>query len=148
MTNRDRRQYYHDYYRAHRERKIQQAKAWIDNHPEQCKVIRKRAKLKRKAKLRGSGGSYTAEQLDACLDFFGHCCAYSGEPLEDDYHLDHVVPVAKGGTSSIYNLVPSNREPNQRKHTSDWEQWFVASTYYDPARLQKIKEWLDYSRTL
>lgn len=147
MTQQERRQYDHDYYLAHRERKIQQAKEWNHNHPEEYRAISRRGAAKRIARLRG-GGSYTAEQLSACLDFFGHCCAYSGEPLEPGYHLDHVVPVSKGGTSNISNLVPSNSRPNHCKYTHDWEQWFVASPYYDPARLQKIKEWLDYSRKL
>lgn len=43
-------------------------------------------------------------------------CYYCGCKIkEDDFHVDHFIPIAKGGTNDFENLVPSCKICNQAK---------------------------------
>ena len=81
-----------------------------------------------------------------CLIFFDNKCAYTGEPLEDKYHLDHVIAIKNGGSNYIYNIIPCNKLANLSKHTRDMEEWFREQTYFSEERLQKIYEWMEMKR--
>ena len=67
-------------------------------------------------------------------------CAYTGEQL-GAYDLDHVKPLSKGGTSFIYNLVPTTPTANRSKGAKDLEDWYKQQPYYSEERLMKIYEW-------
>lgn len=80
----------------------------------------------RRARRNEAGGSYTvAEWLSLCEAYGNAClgCEASG-PLEPD----HVVPIARGGSSHISNIQPLCRRCNQRKGTksTDYRQMSVA----------------------
>lgn len=42
-------------------------------------------------------------------------CYYSGVRLSGDWHLDHKVPLSRGGTHTVDNLVPCTPEVNMQK---------------------------------
>lgn len=42
-------------------------------------------------------------------------CHYTGEPLGDDWELDHMTPLSRGGSHSVGNLVPCSRATNRSK---------------------------------
>jgi len=48
------------------------------------------------------------------LDAYGHRCAYCGAPGVA-LSPDHVVPLARGGSNTLSNVVPACRECNSRK---------------------------------
>ena len=48
---------------------------------------------------------------------------YCGESLVVLYHLDHIVPVASGGTSEDSNLQLLCPTCNMRKGAKDYEEW-------------------------
>lgn len=132
-----------DYYSANKDAEQARAKGWKDEHPEQFRAVHTAAKHRYRTQLRENGGGYTLDQLRECLDFFGYRCAYTGEPLTPDYHIDHVVPVSKGGTNNINNIVPANPTPNIQKRDRDWVEWFKSSPYFSEERYRKIIEWLN-----
>jgi len=49
-------------------------------------------------------------------------CVYTGEPLEDGWHLDHAVPLSHPNTPGhvVTNLVPSNPAVNRGKRRRHW----------------------------
>lgn len=102
---------------------------------------RKIARAKYKAMVYGDVGTFTKKDIEDCLDFFGHECAYSGVPLTKGYSLDHVMPLSKGGANEIHNIVPCLDIVNIRKATTDWELWYVEQPYYSQERHAKIKQW-------
>lgn len=104
----ERRTYQAAYYRTHREEMIAAALIWQRQNPG-----KKRDKEKaRSAKKRANGGSYTAKQWRELKVFHGNRCLGCGiaevELLRVGLKLvpDHVLPVAKGGTSDIGNIQP------------------------------------------
>jgi 5-methylcytosine-specific restriction endonuclease McrA len=61
--------------------------------------------IRRVREADASGSHSTAEWL-LKLDEFGHKCAYCGE-AGHDFHRDHLVPLAAGGSNDIANIVPA-----------------------------------------
>lgn len=53
--------------------------------------------------------------LDALVDFWGSLCVYCGEAA--DLEIEHIVPLARGGSNEISNLTVSCRTCNARKRT-------------------------------
>lgn len=80
-------------------------------HQDQLKAHRQ----KRRAMLRGSNGSYTAGQWESLCAQHGHRCLCCKElkPLT----VDHVIPLAKGGSNDISNLQPLCSPCNLSKGT-------------------------------
>ena len=51
----------------------------------------------------------------------GYRCRECGSSKDEtSLEIDHIVPVAKGGTNDIDNLQTLCRECNQKKHTDEW----------------------------
>lgn len=46
----------------------------------------------------------------------GKCACGCGQTLSDDYHLDHIMPLALGGTNTDYNIQLLTATCNQQKH--------------------------------
>lgn len=56
----------------------------------------------------------------------GHRCAYCPAELGDRPHLDHVVPLSRGGTHTLDNVVWSCAPCNLSKHAKTPEEWRAA----------------------
>ena len=48
------------------------------------------------------------------------CCECGASKDETSLEIDHIVPVARGGTNDIDNLQTLCRECNRMKHTDEW----------------------------
>lgn len=100
------------------------AKAWALAHPERAKERHRRwiaanrdrhsdTQARRRAQKRGNGGSHTyAEWLEKCA-MFANLCAYCGEAKL--LTRDHKVPLSRGGTDDITNIVPACKSCNSKK---------------------------------
>lgn len=139
------------YRESHRSERIEATKRWRQNNPDKLmaynqsarvKTMKKSYRNKRRALALNTGGSYTDEDVKALLEFFDNKCAYTGEPLEAHFHLDHIVPLIKGGTNYIWNLVPSNPTANLSKGKKVMETWFAKQKYFSEERLSKIHSWM------
>jgi hypothetical protein len=79
---------------------------------------------------------------------FDGCCFYSGRPLEiDDFHIDHVVPVASGGENAICNYVASCHQINLSKsdrHNGKFSEVVrgIVSLIYAPKVMRILKDLL------
>ena len=69
----------------------------------------------RKARLRGSPGSYTKKQWEQLCEHYQHrcLCCHRQEPLT----ADHIIPVSKGGVNTIDNIQPLCMPCNSSKGT-------------------------------
>ena len=78
-------------------------------HPE----IRIAAQERRRSREREAPGMFTAAQFRALVAEHDGRCAYCGE--ERPLGADHRIPLARGGTNDITNILPACRSCNCRK---------------------------------
>ena len=69
---------------------------------------------KHRALRKGAEGFFTAREWQELVALYEHACAYCGAigPLEQD----HCLPLDRGGTNWIENILPACRVCNARKH--------------------------------
>lgn len=104
------------YRRQHGRRQRELERAWRVKNPE-----RNRLKgVRRRSRMAGASGVCTLEQLLMRVAYYGHQCAYCRGPYET---LDHVIPLARGGTNWPSNLRPCCRLCNTRKGTLLLHEW-------------------------
>lgn len=87
---------------------------WAKNNKEAVAA----SAAKRRTNKASAGGSFTAEEFNRLKRNTGNvclCCGVSGD--EVTLAADHVIPVAKGGTSDISNIQPLCRSCNSSKGT-------------------------------
>jgi 5-methylcytosine-specific restriction endonuclease McrA len=89
---------------------------WRRQHPDSVRAHGN----KRRALKRGNGGSYTA--ADVALQIRGQTdkrgqlrCWWGGEVIMGGYHIDHVIPLDKGGRNDAANIVISCPKHNMEK---------------------------------
>jgi hypothetical protein len=98
----------------------------IDKRREEARLRKRLAYKKNPEKFRerqsrrrsAAAGKATERQILDRVKFFGGVCAYCQGPYE---HLDHSIPLSKGGTHWPANLRPSCATCNMRKHTKIWQ---------------------------
>jgi 5-methylcytosine-specific restriction endonuclease McrA len=100
----------HKCYMRHRSERVAHVKAYNKAHPEVVRPVHARHRYK----LLNVEGSYTRFEFEEKCRALGNRCVYCGR---DNIKLepDHVVPVSKGGTNYIDNVVPSCRSCNAQK---------------------------------
>lgn len=116
------REYARQYYRENSEKALAQqaiyTKQWRRDHPEAH-----RAQLaKRRARINASERHYTADDITqqrlAQTDKRGYMrCWWCGKPIEGEYHIDHIIPLARGGSNAPENICLAHPKCNQSKGT-------------------------------
>jgi 5-methylcytosine-specific restriction endonuclease McrA len=83
-------------------------------------AVRRAMAHRRRGRLRGAP-SFSATEWIALVAIYGGRCAYCGEirPLQ----IDHRVPIARGGSNMIENILPACGPCNQRKATLTEEEF-------------------------
>jgi len=100
----------------YRNANIASAKAWLEANPEKAKEHFRIARRKRRARAKEAGGTHTASDLAAIFEAQGGRCAYCRADLgEVEKHVDHVMPLALGGSNGPENLQYLCRPCNQSK---------------------------------
>ncbi len=83
-------------------------------------------------------GGFTADNWQATLDYFGNCCAYTGQPLPapGSYDKDHAVPLNRsyGGLHVYGNVVPALQEANSQKAGLRYDEFLNA----EPGRFPSL----------
>lgn len=98
-----------------RRKKLELSKAWNHANPEKMREISKRWRGKnpdtkrasnhrRKYRLKGAIGTYTAQEWQDLCDYYGNICLRC--KANTQLTVDHVVPIALGGSNSIDNIQP------------------------------------------
>ena len=68
------------------------------------------------ARKRAAGGRLSPGLAERLFKLQRGKCACCGKPLGDDYHLDHIIPLALGGANEDVNIQLLRSECNQQKH--------------------------------
>lgn len=91
---------------------------------EQGRIVGKAHRHKRKAQKRASQGRYTSQELKAQMYRQKSRCYYCKTKLGETWHADHVVPLARGGTNEISNIVIACPACNMHKQARLPHEWF------------------------
>jgi len=73
----------------------------------------------RRAKAKGLNSSHSQKDIDAIWDKQLGRCAYCRIRLSEGYHVDHIMPLSKGGSNSRRNLQLTCQGCNGRKSAKD-----------------------------
>lgn len=117
LNRQRRRQYRRTAYLRDPARINAQKAAYLARHPE---VKRAKDQAYRARRTAAAGSFSGAEWLDLVARC-GNVCAYRGEP--GPLEPDHRVPLARGGTNFIDNILPACRKCNAEKHTMTEEEF-------------------------
>jgi len=99
------------YHVANREKHNERTRAYYAAHHDQF-LHYARTKRARKA---GNGGAHTLNEWRAKCSAFDERCAYCG--VARKLTRDHDVPLSRGGTDDIANILPACMPCNRKKHT-------------------------------
>lgn len=86
--------------------------AWRKVNPEARRIIQQN----RTAKQRANGGTLSKGIIAKLFDLQGGKCPCCREPLGDNYHLDHIIPIALGGANSDDNVQLLRQRCNNEKY--------------------------------
>lgn len=102
--------YHAGHYASNKEKVKAWAIAWRKNNRDRIRHI---GNARRVRKL-NNGGSHTFEELTAKFEALGNACFYCGKggPIS----IDHDVPISRGGSDDISNILPACKSCNSSKN--------------------------------
>lgn len=123
-----------EYAGAHRAERRVTARRYRETHREHIRAqqtrwrINNRAtdqatKRRYKARQRGAVGSHTGADIAEIYRSQRGLCWWCGKPVGEDYHVDHRIPLARGGTNYPNNLCISCPRCNQSKKDRLPHEW-------------------------
>lgn len=96
-------------------RRRERQKAWKLKNPDKVRVFYSVNKARRK----GAPGKYTEEDVSRIRKLQAGKCAHCRLVLKDAYHVDHITPICRGGTSWPNNIQLLCAPCNLRKSGKD-----------------------------
>ncbi len=100
-------------YVAKRDEILESQKAYYRNNKQRYQVATRRYKTRRK----NAAGHFTFEQWQEKLCYHGHRCYLCKDPLTDKkIHVEHRIPISRGGSNWIANIAPACDSCNLRKN--------------------------------
>ncbi len=89
-----------------------------------------RARDARRGKLREMISNFTKAQWLQKLIYFGNCCYLCKTSLENvEIHIEHRIPISRGGSNWIANIAPACKKCNLTKNTKtekEFRKWKAA----------------------
>jgi 5-methylcytosine-specific restriction endonuclease McrA len=98
------------FYARHKDRKNAAIAAYHLANP----AVRQTSWERRRGRLLNASGTYSTEEWLTLVANYGGRCGYCG--LEASLEADHRIPLARGGSNSIENIIPACSSCNRRKH--------------------------------
>jgi 5-methylcytosine-specific restriction endonuclease McrA len=106
---------------------------------EEFRLYNRSKSKKRKAKEKNCIGLHvTGTLIKRRFMEFSKRCAYCGSV--GDLHIEHFIPISKGGTHVLGNILPACPECNYAKGVKEAEGWYRAMPFFTERRWAKIKK--------
>lgn len=100
------------YHTAHPERSKARLDKWREANPENCKAL----DHKRRARKLKAGGSFSVAEIRAMLKRQRGKCVACRIDISKNYHIDHRMPLALGGSNDVSNIQLLCPHCNLSKH--------------------------------
>lgn len=117
------------YYERKRDEIKQKVRNWRQVNRERIRPLRREEWRRRKARKRNAPGSHTAEDVQRQYDFQDGKCYYCGICVGNTYHVDHVVPLSRGGSDDPENIVIACVACNCSKGDKLLEEWELSGQW-------------------
>lgn len=79
----------------------------------------------------------TSAQIRERFKQFDHCCAYCGT-APSELQTEHFLPISKGGTHVLSNILPACQTCNYSKRALDPETWYRSQPFFTEQRWRMI----------
>jgi 5-methylcytosine-specific restriction endonuclease McrA len=90
---------------------------------EQGRLVKKVSNHKRKLQLKENGGAFTVQEIINLYLSQKAKCWYCSKSIKDNYHIEHRIPISRGGSNDISNIVLSCPECNLQKGNKLPHEW-------------------------
>ncbi len=91
------------------------ANKWRKNNPEKVRIM----ETNKKARRRNAEGKHTAQEIRSLYLKQHENCAICFISIKETYHVDHIIPIIKGGSNYIENIQLLCPPCNMRKGAKD-----------------------------
>lgn len=93
------------YYVENREAVMARIRQYERANPEKVRLLGRVKVHRRRLRLEAKGGNlYTRQDLERLYELQKGCCAACRKKLKGKYHVDHRIPIAKGGDGTVGNI--------------------------------------------
>lgn len=102
------------WYDANKKRALDAQKDWCRDNPDRVRELSRLKRRARRARLAGADGTHTRQDLENLFAAQrGRCALCRTKLMPDNAEVDHIVPLARGGSNGANNLqylcLPCNR---------------------------------------
>jgi 5-methylcytosine-specific restriction endonuclease McrA len=99
---------------------IRKERRWREKHGDKARAIKLAIEHNRRARKVSSGGTHTPADLSAIMKSQNHRCVYCDADLRKvKCHVDHIQPLARGGSNDKTNLQYTCSSCNVKKNAKD-----------------------------
>ncbi len=119
-NKKSRRNYHASWYQNNKERISRNHKEWWNNNPHKRRLY----KNKYYGKIRNQGGEVSPDIIEKLFLIQNNLCYYC-EGFLEEFHLEHMVPISRGGLHDDNNLCLSCPPCNLKKHTKTAEEFMA-----------------------
>lgn len=102
---------------------IEKGRAWSVASRKRHPIVYRVYYANRRSGWWGAEGTIYVEQIADMLKNQKFMCPSCDNPLGDDFHIDHKVPLSRKGTNFITNVQCLCASCNRRKHCFDHIEW-------------------------
>lgn len=103
--------YHAQWIKEHPEKHKMWTKKWFDENPEKKKLMTFKQNCRRRASRK-----YREVDLIKLLSSWDNTCGICGKTVRGDFHIDHIMPLSKGGLHEFSNLQFTHPLCNWRKN--------------------------------
>lgn len=108
-----------EYYAKNKQQRDDYRKGWVKANPDKKRTYTNN----RKSGLLNAEGTHSDSDVKMIVKRQKNKCYYCKIKLVDGYHVDHIIPLVRGGRNDIDNLVVACQKCNLRKGTKMPHEW-------------------------
>ena len=117
--------YSKEYASTHSQEAVKRSRDWAKNNPERHRILQQIAARRRYARKLKAEGTFNLNDILNILFEQSNLCAYCGIRVYDDFQIDHIIPLSRGGSNWPDNLAVSCKNCNAQKNARTPNEWQI-----------------------